>query len=149
MRLSLFERVVIRRLQRGFPLSEQPYAEVAAELHCSEDRLLDCLRRLLLRGVLTRFGPMFAADVLGGGLTLAAMCVPEADCGRVAGLLDGLPEVAHNYLRDHRYNLWFVLATEHQAQIAPLLRHIERISGYEVLDLPKVRTFHLDLYLEV
>ena len=61
---------------------------------------------------LTRFGPMFQVERMGGAFVLAALAVPEADYERVAELVNALPEVAHNYRREHALNMWFVLATE-------------------------------------
>ncbi|WP_236551344.1 Lrp/AsnC family transcriptional regulator [Billgrantia tianxiuensis] len=110
--LDAADRRIVNRLQDGLPLVASPYAAVAAELSISEGELLYRLERLLEAGVLSRFGPMYHAERLGGGLTLAALEVPEADYERVTAAVNAFPEVAHNYRREHRLNMWFVLATE-------------------------------------
>jgi hypothetical protein len=51
------------------------------------------------------------------------------------------PEVAHNYERAHRLNMWFVLATETPEGIAKAAREIERETGLKVLLFPKEREF--------
>jgi hypothetical protein len=75
------------------------------------------------------------------------MSVPAAQLERVAGLVNAHPEVAHNYARAHRYNLWFVLAASAREQIPPLIAAIAAETGYPVLDLPREREYFIDLRL--
>lgn len=147
--LSATEKSVINRLQHGLPLVEHPYAAVARELGIPEAVLLECLRQLLDRGVLTRFGPMFHAGELGGGLTLAAMSIPDAEFDRVARQVNGFPEVAHNYRRDHTLNMWFVLATETEDAISGVISSIEKETGYPVYNMPREEEFHVRLHFPV
>lgn len=139
------DRRLINALQGGFPVSERPYAEAAAGLGLSEDELIERLRRLLAQGVLSRFGPMYHAERLGGALALAALSVPASDVERVARVVNEFPEVAHNYERDHALNLWFVLATETPARVEEVLGEIERRSGYRAYNLPKLEEFYVGL----
>lgn len=143
------DRAILNRLQSGFPLCERPFAEVARELGTGEDELLERLRRMLADGTLTRFGPLFDAERLGGAFTLAAMEVPPEDLERVAALVNALPEVAHNYQRDHRFNLWMVLAADAPEKIAAVLARIEALTGYPVLNLPKEAEYFIGLRLGV
>jgi DNA-binding Lrp family transcriptional regulator len=142
------DRNIINALQGGFPVCERPYAAAAADLGIAEDELLRRLERLLADGALTRFGPMYHAERLGGALTLAAMRVPEADFERVAGIVNGFPEVAHNYRREHAFNMWFVLATEHPGRITEVIGAIERATGLKVYNLPKREEFYVGLRFE-
>lgn len=145
--LDSADRRIVNRLQEGLPLAPSPYAVVAAELALSEGELLYRLERLLEAGVLSRFGPMYHAERLGGGLTLAALEVPEADFDRVAETVNAFPEVAHNYRREHRLNMWFVLATETPQRIGEVIEAIEVATGLAVFNLPKQEEFHVRLYL--
>ena len=106
------DRLLINRLQDGLPLVDRPFKTVGVELGLGEDEVLSRLRSLLERGILTRFGPLFDAERLGGGLTLAALHADEHEFEQVAELVNGYPEVAHNYRREHTLNMWFVVATE-------------------------------------
>ncbi len=92
---------------------------------------------------------MYHAERLGGGLTLAAMQVPPERYEAVAAQVNAHPEVAHNYAREHRLNMWFVLATEAPHRIGEVLAEIERETGCTVLDLPKRAEFHIGLRLAV
>ncbi len=145
--MDALDRRIVNALQGGFPIAERPYAEAAAGLGVSEEELISRLRGLLDRGELSRFGPMYDAERLGGGLTLAAMAVPEERFDEVAGIVNGFAEVAHNYARNHALNMWFVVAAERPARVGQVLAEIEDATGLEVLDLPKIEEFFLELKL--
>ncbi|HNC80635.1 MAG TPA: Lrp/AsnC family transcriptional regulator, partial [Rhodocyclaceae bacterium] len=123
--LDALDRALINALQGGFPLCDAPYQAVAEQLGTTEAEVLARLRRLLDERVLTRFGPMFQVERLGGRFVLAALAVPEARFDTVAAQVNALPEVAHNYRREHHLNMWFVLATETPDGIADAIRRIE------------------------
>lgn len=142
------DRALIDHLQGGFPLCERPYAEVAARLGSDEATVIARIESLLQRGVLSRFGPMYHAERMGGALTLAAMQIPPADLERVADIVNRQPEVAHNYEREHRFNLWFVLATETPAGQRAAIARIEAETGHRVYDMPKIREYFLELKLK-
>ena len=146
--IDAVDRRIINALQGGFPVSPRPYAEAAAKLGLEEDELIARLERLLDDGVLSRFGPMYHAERMGGGLTLAAMAVPEDRFESVAAQINAHPEVAHNYARDHALNMWFVVATDRPERIGETLDAIAAETGLEVLDMPKLREFFVGLRFE-
>lgn len=148
MELDDTDRAIINRLQGGFPVCERPFAQVAQALGLAEADLLSRLARLRRDGVVNRFGPLWHAEKMGGGLTLAALRVPEARFDEVAALVNSYPEVAHNYAREHALNMWFVVATEQPERIAEVLRGIEAQSGLTVYDMPKIREFFVGLRFE-
>ena len=139
------DRDIVNSLQSDLPLTPRPYADAAATIGISEAELIKRLRRLLEGGDLTRFGPLWHAEKLGGALTLAAMSVPPADFERVIEIVNGFPQVAHNYERDHQLNMWFVLATEQPEEIETVIAEIEVRTGYAVLNLPKLEEFYVGL----
>jgi len=144
-----FERLLINRLQHGLPLVRQPWEALAEELGSTSEALRERVQALLDDGTLTRFGPMFDIDRLGGAFTLAALSVPEARFDEVAAQLEAMPEVAHNYRREHRWNMWFVLGCETPQGIAESIARIEAETGLAVLNLPKEETFHVGLHFPV
>ena len=144
-----FDSAIVNCLQSGFPLVERPFAVVAAELGLAEEDLIARVRKLLEEGVLTRFGPMYQVERMGGAFSLAAMRVPPEDFDRVAATVNALPEVAHNYEREHAYNMWFVLATEKPEGIARAIDRIERETGLPVLNFPKLREYFVEFKIEV
>ncbi len=146
--LDELDRRIINALQGGFPISDEPYREVAESLGTTEADLLARLERLLAARVLTRFGPMFQIERLGGRFVLAALAVPEDRFAAVTELVNALPEVAHNYRREHRLNMWFVLATETPDGIPDATRRIEAATGLPVFAFPKLREFFVDMRLK-
>lgn len=147
--MDALDRAIINQLQGGFPLCERPYAAVAEQLGSSEDEVLERVERLLQDRVLTRFGPMYHAERLGGGLSLVAMKIPPGDFERVAEIVNAMPEVAHNYAREHALNMWFVLATETPEGQREALDRIERETGFPVYAMPKIREYFVELKLHV
>ncbi|MFO1352426.1 MAG: Lrp/AsnC family transcriptional regulator [Gammaproteobacteria bacterium] len=143
------DKRIINRLQQGFPIVAEPYAAVAAELGISAPELLGRLNTLLDEKLLTRFGPLYHAERLGGGLTLAAMAVAYDDFERVAEQVNAFPQVAHNYARAHAFNMWFVLATETPEEIQAVIKRIEAITGYPVHNMPKIEEFFVGLHFAV
>jgi siroheme decarboxylase len=147
--LDALDRRIINTLQDGFPVGPRPYAQVARELGTDETTLIERLQRLLDDRVLTRFGPMFQAERMGGAFSLVAMRVPPEDFERVAGIVNGFDEVAHNYERDHAFNMWFVLATETPGAIEEVLARIERATGYRCYNMPKLEEYFVRLRVPV
>ncbi len=143
------DRAIINGLQGGLALCERPYLEAATRLGLSEDELLRRLAGLLADGVLTRVGPLFQIEKMGGAFTLAALHAEPEDYERVAERVNALPQVAHNYAREHQLNMWFVLATESPQQIDQLLAQIERETGCAVFNFPKSHEHFVELKLQV
>jgi DNA-binding Lrp family transcriptional regulator len=146
--LDATDRALINALQGGFPLSDEPYREVGERLGLDESEVLMRLKSLLERKVLTRFGPMYQIERIGGAFVLAALKVPEGDYERVAEAVNALPEVAHNYRREHALNMWFVLATETPEGIAAAIGKIERATGLTVFAFPKEREYFVEMKLD-
>jgi DNA-binding Lrp family transcriptional regulator len=146
--LDATDRRIINELQGGLPVCERPYAAAGAALGIGEGELLDRLQRMLASGTLSRFGPMYNADRMGGAFCLCAMSVPAADFERTVALVNGWPEVAHNYERAHALNLWFVLASETRDGIADAIAAIERETGYPVYAFPKLQEFFVGLKVD-
>ncbi len=147
--LDAVDRQIIAKMQGDFPLCARPYAAAAAALGIAEDDLLGRLQRLLDTRVLTRFGPMMQVERMGGAFVLAALAASEASYDAVAAQVNALPQVAHNYRREHALNMWFVLATETPAGIAEAITCIERETGLRVYAFPKEREYFVEMKLAV
>ncbi len=142
--LSEQERARLERWQRGFPVVPRPFAVVASREGMSEDALIEWTVRLKDDGVLSRVGAVVRPNTAGAS-TLAAMAVPPERLDEVAAFVSAQPEVTHNYEREHPINLWFVVTAADRAAVAACLARIRNECGLEVLDLPMVRAFHIDL----
>ncbi len=143
------DRRILNALQGGFPVCERPFLAAAGPLGIGEAELIARIERLLEEGVLTRFGPLYNADRMGGVNVLAAMAVPEARFEAVAELVNAEPEIAHNYRREHALNMWFVGASDTPDGVEAAFRRIEERTGLTVYRFPKEREFFVELKLAV
>ena len=141
------DRAIINKMQGDFPLLDEPYRAVADSLGISESELLGRLQGMLDKRILTRFGPMFQVERMGGAFVLAAMTVPEERFDEVATQVNSLAEVAHNYRREHAMNMWFVLATETRAGIAEVIARLEAMTALPVFAFPKEREYFVEMKL--
>jgi DNA-binding Lrp family transcriptional regulator len=139
------DRKIINALQGGFPVSARPYRAAGKKLGLGERELIERLERLCVNGALSRFGPMYNAERLGGAVTLCALAVPEARFDEVAETVNAQRTVAHNYARTHHLNMWFVIACETRGEIAETIAAIEQATGLEVHDFPKQQEFFIGL----
>ena len=142
--LDSLDRRLLNEFQQGLPLDPAPFAAIAQQLGVSEAQVLERLRTLQDRGVVSRVGAVFDTHRIGAS-TLAAMSVPPERLEQVAGLVSSYTEVNHNYEREHAFNLWFVVTAPHEARLAEVLEEIESRTGIEVIDLPMLEDFHIDL----
>ncbi len=142
------DKLIINTLQDGFPICDAPYRQIAQQLGLSEQELLNRLKALLDNGTLTRFGPLYNAEQMGGALTLAAVKAPLERYDEITDIINAFPEVAHNYARSHELNMWFVLATETPGQIQQTISAIEQQTGLTVYNMPKNKEYFVNLKLE-
>lgn len=143
------DRSIINQLQGGFGLCDRPFGDAAEGLGTSEEVLIDRLQGMLEDGRLSRFGPLFNVERMGGRFCLCAMKVPGDRFDDVADSVNALPQVAHNYEREHEFNMWFVLATETEAGIAAAAAEIERQTGLPVYRFPKLEEYYVGLRFDV
>jgi len=146
--LDATDRLLINRLQDGLPLTHAPFAALAHQAGIAEVDVVDRITRLREIGAITRFGPFLDAEAMGGAFCLCAMAVPAARFEEVVTLVNALPQVAHNYERQHKLNMWFVLACEKPDQIAEAAARIEGETGLKVLLFPKRHEFFIGFRVE-
>ncbi|MEW6120689.1 MAG: Lrp/AsnC family transcriptional regulator [Pseudomonadota bacterium] len=144
MTLTDSEFSLLNDWQRDFPLVGRPYAVLAEALGTNEASVLRALGKLVDGGHISRIGAVFRPHVLGTS-TLAAVACPPERIEAVARIIDAHPEVNHNYEREHRYNLWFVVAAPTREDVTEVLDDIRRRTGLAPLDLPMLADYHIDL----
>lgn len=144
MSCSRIEERLLNDFQRDFPLDARPYARIAEELGVTEEEVIETLDRLLQARTISRIGAIIPPNVIGSSL-LVAMKVPEAQLDSVAAEVSRLPEVNHNYAREHEFNLWFVMTGDHADALDRRLDQIEIQFGYPLLRLPLLEAYFIDL----
>ena len=141
---SQLEQRLLNEFQHGLPLTAEPFADIARQLGVYETTVLETLQRLQTEGVVSRVGAVFRPNRIGAS-TLAAIAVPETELEHVADIVSSFAEVNHNYEREHRFNLWFVVVAEDEQRLRCVLQEIETSCGYKVLDLPLLNEHFIDL----
>ncbi|MDH4284895.1 MAG: Lrp/AsnC family transcriptional regulator, partial [Gallionellaceae bacterium] len=135
---------LLNDFQRDFPLAPEPFGVMARRLRVAEPEVLETISRLQACGKISRVGAVFRPHTIGSS-TLAALSVPADELEEVAQLVSSYAEVNHNYEREHRFNLWFVVTAATEARIQEVLEEIGHRTGYQPLHLPMIEDFHIDL----
>lgn len=143
-RLDALDWRLLNDYQRALPLVTNPFAAMANRLGTTEAEVLRRLARLQGLGAIGRVGAVLAPRRLGAS-TLAALAVPEADLERMAAQVSCFEEVNHNYQREHRYNLWFVVTAPSAERLTAVLTAITESTGLTPLVLPLEREYFIDL----
>ena len=130
--------------QRGFPLVREPFGHIAGTLDLSAHEVLAGYARLQREGALSRIGGVFAGNA-GGAALLAAMAVPPERLDAVAALVSSHPGVNHNYQREHRNNLWFVMTGHDDAAVRSAMASLEEATELSALQLRMQRAYRIDL----
>ncbi|OEJ66407.1 AsnC family transcriptional regulator [Magnetovibrio blakemorei] len=138
------DKALLNDFQRDFPLVARPYAEIGACLSMSEDEVIEAYANLAEQKYISRIGAVIAPNQVGAS-TLAAMRVPEDRLAEVAEFVTSFSQVNHNYEREHDINLWFVVAADDVLEVGEVLSRIEAETDLEVLNLPIIEDYHLDL----
>lgn len=129
------DQSLLQRLQRGIPLVEEPYREIAEELGISEAEVISRLRSLLSLGVIRRLA--VRVDHRKAGILVNAMVawrVPPGGVVEVAEVMARSAEVTHCYERTPipgrwDYNLYIVLHGRRREEIDRSVDHLSRTTG--------------------
>lgn len=138
------EQQLLNDYQTDFPLCTTPFASIALTLHTTEIDILTTYQNLQQAQYISRIGAIVNHKTIGAS-TLAAMAIPADQLDTVAAFISALPEVNHNYAREHFFNLWFVITATSPAQVQKTLHHIQKTWSYPLLDLPMEKAYHIDL----
>jgi hypothetical protein len=76
------------------------------------------------------------------------MKVPADRFDQVAAIVNANESVSHNYEREHEFNMWFVISSEDQSDIDRVIAEIEEQTGLDVINLPSLEEYKVDLRFE-
>ena len=109
--MDILDRKLLNIIQSGFPLVDEPYAQIGEQLGIDEASVLERLARLRRTNVVRQISAIFDTRRLGYKTTLVAMAFPPDALHDAALIINEHPGVSHNYAREGSYyNLWFTLA---------------------------------------
>jgi DNA-binding Lrp family transcriptional regulator len=142
--LDPLDRAILNEIQSHFPLAARPYAEMGRRVGASEEEVLARVKNMHDSGVIRRIGANFTSRKLGYTSTLCAARVSPEKLEHFAAVVNRYPGVTHNYLRKHRFNVWFTLIAESTDRLAEILEEISKASGVEeILSLPAQEIFKI------
>lgn len=150
MQLTQFDKQLLNIIQTGLPLTPSPFADVAAQLGCDEDMVIDRIAALKAHGIIRRFGAFFDAESLGyKGWLVAVRVAPEFLPG-VALAVNAWPQVTHNDERDNDYNLWFTVQSRDEATMSALLAKLGEMPGVEeMITMPTSDRFKVNVEFQI
>lgn len=141
---SEIDKQLLNDFQYSFPLSARPYKDIAAITGTNENDVLGRYRFFHEAGIISRIGPVIRVNTIGVS-TLVAMSVPDPEIEKIAAIINDYPGVNHNYEREGEYNLWFVVTATDRSELAEILEDMREKTGFELLDLPMLDDYHIDL----
>ncbi|WP_341669464.1 siroheme decarboxylase subunit beta [Alcaligenes sp. SDU_A2] len=129
--------------QHGFPLVSRPFRSLGLSVGLGEHAVLEHFQHWTTLQQISRIGPVLNPACMSS--TLAALQVPAHRLQMVADQISALPEVNHNYEREHPINLWFVMACADTPTLHARLNDIARLTGLTPISLPMLAAYHIDL----
>ncbi|NSW57530.1 MAG: Lrp/AsnC family transcriptional regulator [Armatimonadetes bacterium] len=142
--MDSFDARLLEAAQEGLPLVTRPFKALAEQLGASEREVIDAFDRLQREGIIRELSAFLDPRSLGYHSTLACVRVPPERVDEVAALLAEMPEVTHNYLRDHEYNMWFTLIAPSEEEINEKLATIaDRAECGPIHNLPAERVYKI------
>jgi len=141
--LDQFQKKLCNIIQDPLPLCRSPFAIIAERLGSDEATVIGQLQGLKSLGIIRRFSASINYHALGKVAALVTASVLNDDLTTVTAVINALPGVSHNYLRDHHYNLWFTLQADNTGQIDKLLANLSRRLGCKFHSLSATKVFKL------
>jgi DNA-binding Lrp family transcriptional regulator len=142
--LDDLDKAILNEIQSHFPIESRPYAEVGRRVGASEEEVLARVAAMAAAGVIRRLGANFTSRKLGYTSTLVAARVAPESLDHFVAVVNRYPGVTHNYLRRHRFNVWFTLIAESEARLNQILDEIARTSEVaEIMSLPAQEVFKI------
>ncbi len=144
------EALVLNRVQKGIPCLSEPFLAIAEETGLTEDEVLDIITNLKENKVIRNISGIFEGKKLGYHMSLVAFEVPVDKTESAAALISSHPGVSHNYLRNHRYNIWFTLAEESEERFNKTVSMLASQSGaLDFLVLQNEKLLKIGVFLNI
>ncbi len=138
------DKQILNRLQMHFPIAENPFALLAAELGMEETEYVRRVKRLREEGIIRRIGANFPPAALGYVSTLCGARVPEAKIQLFTEVVNSYSGVTHNYLRNNEMNIWFTMIAPGQEVIEQNLKQIANDTGVgDLYSFPATQVFKI------
>ncbi len=150
IQLDISDRKLLNLIQTEFPLTKEPFANLAQRLGANVDEVVQSIAQLKEMGIIRLIGPVVDSRSLGYHTTLVAMKVREANLEKAEQVIAEHLGVSHGYEREHQFNLWFTLALPPSSDIESELQKLTQSTGAEIaISLPAVKVFKIGAYFDM
>ena len=153
---------ILNTIQKGIPLEEHPYHELARKLKIEPEELIDRIETIKNSGYIRRLGAVFNSSQMGYNSVLVGINVSKSQLKTVVDNINTYNEITHNYYRvpdlkssnadnlNTRLNVWFTITTQKVADKERILKGISNLAGVNNLfQFPKLTLFKLRVYFEM
>jgi len=151
MQQQELENELLYHMQNSFPLTQKPFEALADTLGVAEEKVLSMVQKLKEDKIIRQTSAIFDTKRLGYKSSLVAFRVDEADIENAAAIINAHPEVSHNYLRNHDYNIWFTMAVTPESRLG-LEKTIEilktRTKAKDAIILPTLKMFKISVKMD-
>lgn len=142
-KLDRIDKEILDIIQTDFPIVSRPYAFIGKKVDLTEAETMARVRAMQQSGIIRRIGANFQSRRLGWKSTLCAASVPESKLDSFVDTVNKYPGVTHNYLRKHKFNVWFTYIASSWRKIHDDLEEIRKQTGIEILNLPAEKVFKI------
>jgi len=141
----MIDKTILMKIQYELPLTETPFLDLADEIGIDPEDLMDRLRKYKNEGIIKRIGANLNYKAFGkiGKAVLVAFACDD----RIAEIINEIPNLKHNYLRDHpRYKVWFTFKGRDVEELRRIVEEVASKSGVsDYLFLPSKRVYKMDV----
>jgi DNA-binding Lrp family transcriptional regulator len=142
------DRQILNLSNKGLPLSERPYRELAKALGISEKEIIMRIKVLKEKGIIRRIGAVIDPRSIGWQSTLCAADVLPEHIEQFADIVGRYDEVTHNYLREGHPNCWFTLIAPNVQRLGDIISEMEQQLSIKILSLPARKIFKIRVSFE-
>ncbi len=150
MELDNLDRELLKIIQADFPLVPEPYRAIGETLDITEEEVIARIKKMVDSGLIRRLGGIFDSRRLGYRGALCAVKTDNESVSQVAAMVNSFPGVTHNYLREHRYNMWFTVLAESEEKLAEVIAEIRQHPLIqEIIVLPAEKMFKIKVNFDL
>jgi DNA-binding Lrp family transcriptional regulator len=126
-------------------LVNRPFKYLAEKLETYEEKLIEKIKDLKKEGLIKEISALLEPRKFGLRNFLVGISVGKNAQERVARVINTHPVVSHNYLRKHRYNIWFTVAFRSEKDLRRWIKDLFPTNyTKDLLILPSLRRYKPD-----
>jgi len=142
---------ILLEIQHNFPLTSRPFLDIGNKFGISEDEVIEILNKQKSEGIIRQTSAIFDTKKLGYKSSLVAFEIDEKDIEDAIMIINSHPGISHNYLRSHKFNVWFTIALPPNSKLT-LDKTIDflatKTKAKNYLILPTIKMFKIAVKLD-